>query len=629
MAETKKTNAKKTNAKKTYKFKAELSQLLQLIAHSLYTHPEIFLRELISNSSDALNKLKFLQLTDQKVVDPEAELGIKIEIDEKKKFFSLEDTGIGMTKDELISNIGTVANSGTLKYLEKIQKEGKEVDGDFIGKFGVGFYSVFMVTEHITVETRHANPDSKAYRWESDGKGSFAVEEIDRKERGTKISFFLKEESKEFAEDYRVKSIIKKYSNFVDFPITLNKEKVNTVEALWRKPKDDIKEEELNEFYKFIAMDYNNPLGHLQLSLEGSVNFKSLLFIPEKAPFDLFRNINEEKGLHLYANRIFIQDDAKGLLPEYLKFIKGVVDTEDLPLNVSREVTQHSPVLAKIKNTITSKILAMLKDWSENDIGKYEKFFKNFGPLLKTGINSDFTNKDKILKLLRFESTVTEKGSLRSLDQYVAEMDEKQKEIYYLSGENRDIVEKNPNLEYFKKNNIEVFLFVDPVDLFILPGIQEYDGKKIVSIDKADLDIDDKKSDSEDKEELAKKPLKSLIKVFKDTLGDKIQDVVASKRLVSSPVTLVVGKDGLDPQMERMMKMMNQETIPQKKILEINPKHKLIKNLSLLNIANDKDENLRNSILQLFESAELLDGNLTDPTDFVQRMVEFMEKSTK
>ncbi|HOO13875.1 MAG TPA: molecular chaperone HtpG [Candidatus Marinimicrobia bacterium] len=618
---------KKTDENQTYEFKAELKQLLNLIIHSLYTQPEIFLRELISNASDALNKVRFMQLTNQNILDPERELKIIIEVDPKKRTFAIEDTGIGMTREELIENIGTVAKSGTLQYLEQIQKEGKQIDADIIGQFGVGFYSVFMVTDEVTIETRHASPDSKAYLWKSDGKGTFSISEIIRPERGTRISFTLKEEYKDFAEEYYVKSIIQKYSNFINFPIYVGKERVNSIEALWRKPKDEIKEDELVEFYKFLTNDINPPLGHLHLSLEGSVNFKALLFIPSSAPYDIFYEIRE-KSLHLYANRVFVQDNATELLPEYLRFIKGVVDTEDLPLNISRQVTQDSPVMAKIRNVLTTRILAMLEDWAKNDVGKYEIFYKNFGHIFKLGVTTDIANKDKIVKLLRFETTAKNKGELTSLDEYIARMPKDQKEIYYLTGENREIAERNPKLEYFRKHNLEVLLLVDPIDIFIIPTIYEYEKKKFQSIEKADLKLEKKDKPAEG-EALEENLLKSLITVFKETLGDKVEDVTVSSRLVDSPATLVVGKEGLEPQIEKFMKMMNQEVKPQKKILEINPAHPLIKNLSRLNLGNSHDPLLRQSILQIYESALLLDGNLENPTEFVARMVDILTTATK
>ena len=609
-----------------FEYRAEMKQLLHLIVHSLYTHPEIFLRELISNSSDALNKVRFRGLTDKNILNPNASLQIKIELDDKKNTFSIEDTGIGMTRDELISEIGTVAHSGTLEFLQRVQKEKKTLDGNLIGQFGVGFYSVFMVTDEVTIETRNADPDSKGYRWKSGGEGKFSIEEIDRKERGTKISFTLKKDSEEFADEYRVKEIIKKYSNFVDFSIYVGKEQVNRVTALWQKPKNDIKDEEMNEFYKFISNDFNQPLGHLHLAIEGTVNFKALLFIPENAPPTFFRD-DLEKTVQLYSNKIFIQDDAKELLPEYLRFIKGVVDTEDVPLNVSREWVQNSPVVAKIKNVLVSKILGFLEEWSKNEPEKFKKFYQNFGPLFKTGINVDFTNRDKIIDLLRFESTVTENGEMTSLKNYVSRMRDNQKEIYYLSSDNKETIKRNPNLEYFRKNDIEVLLLTDPVDIFIVPSITEYDKKPLKSIDKADIDL---KVDEETKKEALNENLsKSLMGIFKEVLGDKVEDVIESKRLVDSPATLVSGKEGMDSSMEKMMKMMDKDFTGSKKILEINTNHPLIKNLSKLNLADDKDPLLRSCILQIYDGALLINDTLEKPTDFVKRMTEIMEKATK
>lgn len=609
-----------------FEYKAEMKQLLHLIVHSLYTHPEIFLRELISNASDALKKIRFRMLTDTKVVDPEAALKIQIELDSKKQTLSIEDSGIGMTKDELISEIGTVARSGTLEFLQQMQKNKKPVDANLIGQFGVGFYSVFMVTDEVTVETRHADPDSRGYRWKSAGQGKFTVEEIQKANRGTKISFKLKDEYKEFSEEYRVKEIIKKYSNFVDFPIFVGKEEVNRVSALWHQPKDQIKEEELTEFYKFISNDFSPPLGHLHISIEGAVNFKALIFVPETAPPFLFKE-HLEKSLQLYSNKIFIQDDCKELLPEYLRFLKGIVDTEDLPLNVSREVTQASPAMAKIRSVLTGKILGFLDDWAKNDRNKYEKFYKNFGPVFKTGVNTDFGNKEKIINLLRFESTKVGKNELTSLEDYVSRMKKDQKGIYYLSGENREAVERNPNLEYFKKNDLEVLLLTEPFDVFIVPSLHEYDKKPLKSIDKADLDL--KHDEKDQKEALSENLAKSLIEVFKKTLGDKVEDVIASKRLVDSAATLVIGKEGMDKQMEKMMKMMNQDYTASKKILEINLSHPLIKNLGKRILADASDIILRNSILQVYEGALLLEGDLTSPTDFVSRMTELMVEATK
>ena len=608
-----------------FEYQAEMKQLLHLIVHSLYTHPEVFLRELISNASDAMNVVRFRQLTDTTMIDRDAPLEVRITMDKDTRAFSIEDTGIGMTKEELINHIGTIARSGTLAFLRQLKKDQKSLDGDLIGQFGVGFYSTFMVTDEVIIETRHANQDSVGYRWKSLGEGKFSIEEIDRAKRGTKISFVLKEESKEFAEEWRVKQIIKKYSNFVDFPVYVGEEKVNTVTALWQKRKDDLKEEELNEFYKYLSNDFQAPLGYLHVALEGSVNFKSLLFIPETAPVALFSE-KDYKGLHLYVNRVLIQDDCKDLLPEYLRFIKGVVDTEDLPLNVSREVTQNSPVMAKINKTLTGKVLGLLEDWAANDVAKYEKFYRGFSPLLKTGLNTDFSNRDKLVNLLRFESSATEKGQFTSFKEYAARMASEQKEIYYVSGDHREIIERNPNLEYFKKHGIEVLFLTDPVDVFVVPSLIEYDKKPLKSIDKADIEV---KPEEANEAGLTESASASLLTTFKELLLDKVEDVVASKRLVDSAVTLVVGKEGMDSQTERMMKMFNKEYAGSKKIMEVNLSHPLVKNLWHLHQQDSKTPLLKTMVWQLYEAALLLEGNLTSPTDFVARMTEIMERATR
>ncbi|MDO8748811.1 MAG: molecular chaperone HtpG [Candidatus Omnitrophota bacterium] len=608
----------------TFEFKAEMKQLLNIIVHSLYNHPEVFLRELISNSSDALNKARFRKLTDKDIVDPDADLEIRIEVDPKKDKFSIEDFGIGMTKEELINNIGTIASSGTLEFLRRVKEQKAAFEGNLIGQFGVGFYSVFMVADEVSVETRGADSSSKGYLWKSGGEGNFTIEEIDRKHRGTKISFKFKESAKEFSQDYRIKEIINKYSNFADFPILLNGEKVNKVTALWHKKTDELKSQDLDEFYKFVSNDFEGPLGHLHMSIEGVVNFKALVFIPKTAPSDLMR-LHNEKSLHLYTNKILIQNDCKELLPEYLRFVKGVVDTTDLPLNISREVTQSSPEMLKIKSVITSKILSFLESWAMSDKEKYAVFYKNFGPLLKVGINSDFENKDKIIELLRFESSLRPKGELVSFKEYVQRMLSDQKEIYYLSGENREILERNPNLEYFNKHKIEVLFLTEPMDVFVVPSIPEYDKKHIVSIQKSDIDLK--------AEERIEKPddnlTKSLISLFKAALGGKVEDVLVSKRLVDSPVTLVSGKSGLEPQMERMMRMMDKDFQKQKRILEVNITHPLIRNLSRIYLADTTNPILNKCINQLYEGALFIDGELNAPGDFIKRMTEIMQEATE
>lgn len=454
-------------------------------------------------------------------------------------------------------------------------------------------------------------------------EGSYSIEEIKKKNRGTKIFFKLKESAKEFAQEFKVKETINKYSNFAEFPIFFKKEKVNTVSALWHKKASEIKDNELHEFYKFITNDFEDPLGHVQLSLEGAVNFKALMFIPKTAPSDLFR-FHAEKSLHLYSNKILIQHDCKELLPDHMRFMRGVVDTVDLPLNVSRETVQSSPVMSKIKDVLAGRILGFLKNWAENDVEKYVTFYRNFGAILKIGLNSDFTNRDKLVELMRYETSLKPKGAMVSLKDYASRMPESQKEIYYLSGDSREVLEKNPNLEYFNKHNLEVLLLSDPTDIFTFPSINNYEKKPIKSIDKADIDL--KPEDAIEKPDNA--VTKSLVALFKEALGGRVEDVVESKRLVESAVTLVSGKQSMDPQMEKMMRMMNKDYQKQKKIIEVNMTHPLIRNLTKKYIANAQDPFIKKCMLQMYEGALFIDGELPPSADFVKRMTEIMEEAS-
>jgi molecular chaperone HtpG len=610
-----------------FEYKAEMKQLLHLIVHSLYTQPEIFLRELVSNASDALNKVRFMQVTNTPVLDPEAELKIRIDVNKDLHTFAIEDSGVGMTREDLIERIGTVASSGTLDFLSAVKNSGADVDGgEFIGRFGVGFYSAFMVTDEITIETRHADPASRGWRWTSRGEGTFTIEEIDKKERGTRIFFTFKEEARDMAEEFRLRSIIKKYSNFVDFPIYIGEEKVNSVSAIWQKKKDELQKTELDEFYKFIANDFSEPFDSLHLNIEGRVNFKALVFVPSAAPFGYF-DPREEKSLHLYIHRVFVQDDCKELLPEYLRFVKGVVDTEDLPLNVSREVTQSSPVTAKIREVLSNRILGMLEDWSKTDPEKYSRFFRNFGNYLKLGISHDYQNRERIAKLLRFETSKTDAGVYTSLHDYVASMNEDQKEIYYLTAESRDIAEKHPNLEYFRKYAVEVLFFIDPVDAFTVTTLDEFDGKKLISIEKADINIGKDAAPPEDA--VKGRAAKDLLLRFKEILGDRVEDVIESRRLVDSVATLVVGKQGLDAQTERMMRMMDKNFSGGKKMLEVNLAHPLIANLARIHAEKQDDPVLTDAVEQIHAAALLVENNLDNPMDFVRRMTDFMERATR
>lgn len=616
-----------TLSQEKFEFKAEMKQLLDIIIHSLYTNSDIFVRELVSNSSDALNKVRFIKLTNQDILDFEKELEIKIELDKENKTFSISDNGIGMNKEDLINKLGTIASSGTKEFIGKLKENNGKIDGKMIGQFGVGFYSLFMVTEQVTVETRNYEKDSIGYRWISTGENDFTIEEIDLENRGTKISFKLKDEYSEFSEDWKIKSVINKYSNFIDFPIYVNEEKIEKTEAIWYKKKEEIKDEEYKDFYKFITHDYNEPLNWLHLNIEGNINFNSILYLPKSAPNNLFSE-DYKKTIHIYTNRVFIQDNAEHLLPDYLKFVKGVLDTEDLPLNVSRELTQNTPLISKISKVLTKRILNWLEDLAENNKEDYATFFKNFGPMFKLGVSSDFENKDKILGLLRFESTNTKEGEYTSLSEYISRMKEGQNDILYITGESRTSLEKNPNLEYFKNNNIEVLLLTDPSDIFTVPYYGQFNEKDIKSIDKYEINEDSTKNGNDNDEKIDDNLSNSLLNAIKSVLENEVEDVVESKRLVNSPVTLVSGKNGMDQEMERMMKMMDKNFTSAKKILEINTKHSLIKNISKHYLEQGDNSEFKEIVNQLYDSALLINGELKTPTDFVQRMYQFMEKAT-
>ena len=607
-----------------FEYKAEMKQLLHLIVHSLYTHPEVFVRELISNASDAMNKARFRGMTDQTMLDRDASLEIRITTDEAAQTFTIEDAGIGMTKEDLLNKLGTVASSGTLEFIKQMKEQNATLDGNLIGQFGVGFYAVFMVADEVTVETRHADPDSVGFRWQSDGKGSFTVEECDKFTRGTRITFRLKDEAKEFSDAYRLKSLVQKYSNFVDFPILLNGEKANNVRALWQAPKDSITPEEAHEFYKFISGDFQDPLGYTHLSIEGSVNFKALIFLPETPPMRPF-STDHDKSLHLYTNKVLIQENCKELLPDYLRFMRGVVDTDDLPLNVSREITQSSPQMTKIRNVITGKILSLLEEWASDDVARYEKFYRSVGSIFKIGINSDFANREKITNLLRFETSTTNAGGLVSLKDYASRMKPEQTEIYFLTGEHRETMLNSPNMEYFRKHGIEVLLLTDPVDIVVVPSIPQFDGKTLVSIDKANVHLKADETSSTNDTAQSDAPILTL---FKEVLGDKVESVVPSKRLVDSAVTLVVGKEGLDMQMEKMMKMLDKDFKGGRKVLEVNMEHPLITNLAKMQLADAGNPQLRLYISHLYEGALLIEGNMPSPSDFVRRMTEIMTSAT-
>ena len=619
---------------KKYEFKAEVKQLLDILVHSLYTSREIFLREIISNASDALDKLRFESTRGTEVEDKDIPLEIRVTFDEKKKLITVSDTGIGMTKEELIKNIGTIAKSGSSEFIKQLQ-ENKTEANNIIGKFGVGFYSVFMVAEEVVIKTKSFKKNTKPVEWKSNGLGDYEISEPDGKlKRGTTIEIHLKDDAKEFADKYRLETIIKKHSNFVHFPIYLDKEKVNTVTAIWREPKSNVKKEEYNEFYKFLSYDSEEPMDIIHNSVDAPIQFHSLLFIPKKN-FDMFGFGREDYGLDLYVRRVMIQHQNKDLLPEYLRFVKGVVESEDLPLNISRETLQENIIFTKISNTVTSQVLSYLIKKAKDKPEEYIEFWNEHGKNLKLGYG-DFTNIDKIKELLRFNSSQNEnEKGLTSLEEYVSRFKEGQKEIYYALGTSRQAIDQDPHLEIFKNKGLEVLYLYDPVDEFVLSSIRkykDYDFKPVDSVDLKNIDSFKETEDKKDKpEELSKDEqlhFDSLISRIKEILGDRVTDVKKSERLSGSPAILVNPDDSMSSSMQKMMRMMNKDMQVPKKVFEINRDHKLIRNLLKVFKANSQDEYITNVVEELFESALLLEGDLQDPHRLVSKINQMLEQSS-
>jgi molecular chaperone HtpG len=623
----------KTHSTK-YEFKAEVKKLLDILVHSLYTSREIFLRELISNASDALDKIRFESNKGTDIADNDLQLEIKIEFDDKKKILTITDTGIGMTRDEVITNIGTIAKSGTEEFV-KLVSEAKDYANNIIGRFGVGFYSVFMVAKEVIIRTKSFKKDEPAIEWKSDGLGDYEISELsDKIKRGTQIEILLKDDASEFAEKWRLEQTIKKHSSFISFPIFIGKEKINTISAIWREPKSSVTKEKYTEFYKFLTYDNNEPMDIIHKSVDAPIQFNALLFIPSKS-FEYFWMDRENYGLDLYVRRVLIQHKNKDLLPEYLSFVKGVVDSEDLPLNISRETLQENVVFSKISSSVTSTVLSHLTDKAKNDKDGYEKFWKEHNRVFKLGY-SDFINHEKYSELLRFNSsTCNDKDELISLADYVTRFKEDQKEIFYLSGPNRDSILSDPHLEIFKKKGLEVLFMFDPIDEFVVSSIRKYKDYEFKSVLNADLKKLEKIKDSQvadnKVDELSRddeKHLSSLLSKMKLILGDKVVEVRLSKRLVDSPSCLVSEGDEMSAAMQKILKMANQNVETQKRIMEINQNHSLIRNLLKVYKTNVDDEFIQQVTEQLYESSLLQEGNLEDPHELVKRINVMLEKSS-
>lgn len=622
--------------KTKFEFKAETKKLLDILVHSLYTSKDIFLRELISNASDALDKIRFESNKGTEITDKDLPLEIKIAFDDKKNLVTVTDTGIGMTRDELITNIGTIAKSGSEEFLKQLS-ENKEAVNNIIGRFGIGFYSVFMAAKEVVLKTKSYKKDEPAVEWRSDGLGDYEISELTEEiKRGTTIEIYLKDEAKEFAERPRLESVIKKHSNFISFPIYLENEKINTIAALWREPKSSIKKEQYDEFYKFLTYDSEEPLEIIHTSVDAPIQFNALLFIPKKS-YEFWRWNRDDYGLDLYVRRVLIQHQNKDLLPEYLSFVKGVVDSEDLPLNISRETLQENIIFSKISQSITSNVLSHLTKTAKDSPERYADFWKEHGKIFKLGY-MDFTNMEKYQALLRFNSSESkDEKELVSLEEYVGRMKKDQKEIYYALGAGREAIDMNPHLEIFKSKGLEVLYLYDPVDEFVMTSIRKHKDFDFKSVDAASLKdiekLEDVVKEEKPKEKLSKEDDKAfgrLMLKMKEILGDRVTEVHESKRLKGSPATLINPDDTMSSTMQKILKMSNQGiAMPaQKRLMEINKDHKLIRNLVSVFKKNENDSFIADTTEQLYDSALLLEGSLDDPHKLVNRLNKMLEESS-
>lgn len=616
-----------SDKRETLGFQTEVRQLMRLMIHSLYSNKEIFLRELISNASDAADKLRFEALASPELLSDDTELGIHIEIDSDKRLLSVSDNGTGMSREELIDNLGTIAKSGTAEFLQQMTGD-KQHDAHLIGQFGVGFYSSFIVADKVTVETRRAGlAADAAVRWESDGQGEFTIEGIEREERGTRVTLHLKKDESEFSEPFRIESLIRKYSDHIGFPVSLlaagtdddDPKVVNSATALWTRSRSDVSDDEYKEFYKHLSHDFADPLSWSHNRVEGKREYTSLLFIPGSAPFDLW-NRDTPRGLKLYVQRVYIMDDAEQFLPLYLRFVKGVVDSSDLPLNISRELLQQSPDLAAMRSALTRRVLDMLKKIASDNKDDYQKFWGEFGQVLKEGVVEDHTNKDKLAKLLRFATTHSGTDSQdQSLDDYLGRAGKDQEQIYYILADNHATAVASPHLEQLIKRGIEVLLLTDRIDAWLADGLAEYDGKKLVDVARAALDLPD--DDETGAQESLNDEHKPLLEKIQGVLSDRVEAVSVSRRLVDSPACVVVSDQDLNPQIRRMLEASGQELPDSKPILEINVGHPLVSRLS----NEDDDERFGELSNIVLDHALLAEGaQLANPAEYVQRMNKFL-----
>ena len=620
--------------KETLGFQTEVKQLLNLMIHSLYSNKEIFLRELISNASDASDKLRFEAIAKPDLLEKDPDLRIRISFDKEAKTITLDDNGIGMNRDDVIANLGTIAKSGTADFIKNLSGDQKK-DSKLIGQFGVGFYSAFIVADQVDVYTRKAGLNAdEAVLWSSKGEGEFDIQAITKEERGTRIVLHLKADELEFADGWRLRSIIKKYSDHIDLPIELPKEVsdekdedkktdvewgvVNSASALWTRPRTEVTDEDYQEFYKRISHDFENPLAWSHNKVEGKLEYTSLLYIPARAPFDLYqRDMN--RGLKLYVNRVFIMDQADEFLPLYLRFVKGIVDSNDLSLNVSREILQKDPIIDNMKSALTKRVLDMLEKIAKNEPGKYTDFWKTFGQVLKEGPAEDYANREKIAGLLRFASTHESSNEQKvSLADYLSRAKADQNKIYYLTGESYEQIQNSPHLEIFRKKGIEVLLLIDRIDEWLMNYLPEFEGKQLADVARGDLDLGklDTEEDKQAQEKVAKEK-EPLLEHIKKVLADQVSEVRISHRLTESPAILAIGEQDLGLQMRQILEASGQKLPESKPIFEINPQHPLVEKLD----KETDDRRFDDLTHVLFDQAALAAGNnLKDPASYVKRL---------
>ncbi|MFZ3130051.1 MAG: molecular chaperone HtpG [Desulfosporosinus sp.] len=607
----------------TKEFQTEIRQLLDIVIHSFYTEREIFLRELISNAADAMEKERYTQLTGPEVKDKDLPLEIRIDTDDNAHTLTITDTGIGMTKEELVENLGTIAHSGSKEFIKHLSAKGDQKDLNLIGQFGVGFYSAFMVADKVTFYTRSYQMEGESLVWESDGVGSYTITEGEDLSRGTTIVLHLKEDAYDYAKAETIQRVIKQYSSFVPYPIIVNGQKVNTVEALWTKNKNEITDEGYNEFYKFIANAYDEPLFRLHFSSDAPININTLLFVPREN-IEQFGFGRTEPGVNLYCKKILIQEKSPNILPEWLRFLRGVIDSEELPLNISRETMQDNALVSKLSKVVTSRFLKFLDDQATSEPEKYKEFWEKFNFFIKEGAANDFTHRKELVKLLQFESSNTQSGELVSLADYVGRMKEDQTAIYYVNGSTREGIEAGPYLEVFRDKGYEVIYTYAAIDDYIFGSLGEFEGKKLISADQNDLDLG--KDEPKDRSELAlsEEEVKALTDWLKEVLGSKVTEVRESRRLVDSPA-VVLSPYGTNS-MQRMMQLMNKDLNNiGPSVLEINASHQMIKRLD--EARKNEDPFAKIAAEQIFENAQIAAGLIIDPRGMVKRLNEILERA--